>query len=233
AGRGLALAARTVKVDQRTLSALYHASLRAELTRSLAVTWHEPANGIAEMTTVPPSLLREFSQRSDAVAERFEEKLERFVHDMGYEPSPRQRWQLEREAVTDSRPAKGHADDAASLHQGWADQAKALGYDPAHVVAETIGLEVGRTRLDEKTREIAIDSAVAALAQRQSTWRPAALVRELAAAVPSDVRVSADKLVPWLDDLAAEVIDERLVDLSRPVPDDVLLRRAGRPVSEA
>ena len=44
--------ARTVKVDQRTLSALYHASLRAELTRSLAVTWHEPANGIAEMTAV-------------------------------------------------------------------------------------------------------------------------------------------------------------------------------------
>ena len=99
-----------VKVDQRTLSALYHASLRAELTRSLAVIWHEPANGIAEMTAVPPSLLREFSQRSDAVAERFEEKLERFAHDMGYEPSPRQRWQLEREAVTDSRPAKGHAD---------------------------------------------------------------------------------------------------------------------------
>src|SRR5437588_650596 len=136
-GRWLALDARTVKVDQRTLSALYHASLRAELTRSLAVTWHEPANGIAEMTAVAPSLLREFSQRSDAVAER------------------------------------------------------------------------------------------------QSTWRPAELVRELAAAVPSDVRVSADKLVPWLDDLAAEVIDERLVDLSRPVPDDVLLRRDGRPVSEA
>jgi conjugative relaxase-like TrwC/TraI family protein len=232
-GRWLALDARIVKVDQRTLSALYHASLRAELTRSLAVTWHEPANGIAEMAAVPTELLREFSQRGDAVAERFEEKLERFVHDMGYEPTPRQRWQLEREAVTDSRPAKAHADDAASLHQDWADQANALGYDPADVVAETIGLEAGRTRLDARTREVVIDSALAALVERQSTWRPAELVRELAAAVPSDVRVSADKLVPWLDDLAAEVIDERLVDLSRPVPDDVLLRRDGRPVSEA
>jgi hypothetical protein len=71
------------------------------------------------------------------------------------------------------------------------------------------------------------------MTERQSTWRPAELTRELAAAVPTDIGVSAEMLVPWLDELAETVIAERLVDLSRPVPDDVLLRRDGRPVNEA
>ncbi len=48
-GRWLALDARTIKFDQRTLSAIYHASLRAELSRSLGVAWETPTNGIAEM----------------------------------------------------------------------------------------------------------------------------------------------------------------------------------------
>jgi conjugative relaxase-like TrwC/TraI family protein len=53
-GRWLALDARTIKIDQRTLSALYHASLRSELTRRVGVAWHQPVNGIAEMTGIDP-----------------------------------------------------------------------------------------------------------------------------------------------------------------------------------
>src|SRR5207244_4957779 len=56
-GRWLALDARTIKHDQRTLSALYHAGLRAELTARLGVAWHQPVNGIAEIDHVPAELL--------------------------------------------------------------------------------------------------------------------------------------------------------------------------------
>ena len=66
-GRWLALDARTIKLDQRSLSALYHASLRAELTRSLGVEWAEPVHGIAEMKGVPDDVLAEFSSRTKAV----------------------------------------------------------------------------------------------------------------------------------------------------------------------
>ena len=52
-GRWLALDARTVKYDQRTLSALYHATLRAGLTARLGVRWADPVNGIAEIADVP------------------------------------------------------------------------------------------------------------------------------------------------------------------------------------
>ena len=107
-GRWLALDARTLKMDQRTLSGLYHAGLRAELTRRLGVRWQPPVNGIAEMIGVDQVVLAEFSHRSRDIEQRVGEKLDRFRTDLDREPTPRERWRLEREAVLDSRPAKTH-----------------------------------------------------------------------------------------------------------------------------
>jgi conjugative relaxase-like TrwC/TraI family protein len=232
-GRWLALDARTIKFDQRTLSALYHAGLRAELTQSLGVAWEEPVRGIAEMRDVPEEVRSEFSSRTRAVEDRIEEKLERFAEAMERDPTPRERWRLEREAVTDSRPSKSHGDDTASLHREWAERALAIGHEPELVVAAAVSPTGQGRALDAVTRELVVARALDALAESQSTWRPAELVRELAAAVPTDVTVGADALVPWLDQVAGEVIAERMVDLSRPVPDGVPLRCDGRPVTES
>ncbi len=57
--------------------------------------------------------------------------------------------------------------------------------------------------------------------------------RELAAAVPTNLGISAEKLAPWLDDVADKVIATRTVDLSHPIPKDATLRRDGRPTTEA
>ena len=59
---------------------------------------------------------------------------------------------------------------------------------------------------------------MANIAEGQSTWRPAELVRELAAAVPTTNGVEADRLVEWVDQIAAGVAVSRCVDVSRPVP---------------
>ena len=75
-GRWLALDARTIKRDQRTLSALYHAAVRAELTARLGVRWHDPVNGIAEIADMPEELLGAFSAlrgRDDAA--RYEKQV--------------------------------------------------------------------------------------------------------------------------------------------------------------
>jgi conjugative relaxase-like TrwC/TraI family protein len=232
-GRWLALDARTIKFDQRTLSAIYHASLRAELTQSLGVAWEEPVRGIAEMRDLPEELRSEFSSRTRAVEDRIEEKLERFTDQMERDPTPRERWRLEREAVTDSRPSKTHGEDAASLHREWAERAIAMGHEPELVVAASVSPMRDERALDAATRELVVARALEALADAQSTWRPAELVRELAAAVPTDVAAPAETLDPWLDQVADEVIAERLVDLSRPIPDGVRLRGDGRPVNES
>ena len=232
-GRWLALDARTLKLDQRTLSALYHAGLRAELTRTLGVEWQAPVNGIAEMRGLAPELLEEFSSRTAAVERRVEEKLERFEESFERAPTPRERWRLEREAVVESRPAKAHDLDAEALHAEWAQRALAIGREPQRTIEAAVSEPARRPSLDAVDLDQVVVRALAALSESQSAWRPAELVRELAAAVPSDVGVAAAELAPWLDDLAERTIAERLVELSRPVPPGVPLRRDGRPATES
>ena len=78
--------ARTLKVDQRTLSALYHASLRSGLTARLGVRWQEPVNGTAEIADVPELVLARFSSRTEDVRRRLVEKLDRFEADLAAHP---------------------------------------------------------------------------------------------------------------------------------------------------
>jgi conjugative relaxase-like TrwC/TraI family protein len=138
-GRWLAFDARTLKRDQRTLSALFHAAERAELTRRLGVAWGPVVNGIAEIEGIDRRVIEEFSTRTVAVTARLGEKLDRFKQTMGREPTPRERWQLEREAAVDSRPAKDHAVNADVLHERWVGQLRDLGIDAGRLVVGVIG----------------------------------------------------------------------------------------------
>jgi conjugative relaxase-like TrwC/TraI family protein len=232
-GRWLALDARTIKIDQRTLSALYHANLRSELTRRLGVEWETPEHGIADIAGIDDELLAEFSQRTGDVQPRLAEKLERFQDRLGRDPTGRERWRLEREAVVDSRPAKPHRPTPADLHQQWHGRTVALGWDPDLVAQQAVGRRRGRDRVDDPVIETLTDTALASLAERQSSWRPAELVRELAAAVPTTVAVDSAELTGALDRLADDVAANRCVDISRPIPDGARLRSDGRPLSES
>lgn len=88
------------------LSSLYHAGLRAELTRRLGVEWKTPEHGLAEMVGVPNAVLEEFSQRAAQVDARLAVKLDRFRESLGREPTARERWRLGREVAVDSRGSK-------------------------------------------------------------------------------------------------------------------------------
>ncbi len=232
-GRWLALDARLIKRDQQTLSALYHVSLRAELTARLGVRWHQPEHGIAEIADVPEAVLAEFSTRTASVARRIDDKLDRFIETMGREPTPRERWRLEREAATDSRPAKPHATDAQTLHGGWAAQTRALGLEPAEVIEHAIDQVGGRDVVDRATTMSMIDTAMATISEKQSSWRPTELLRELAALVPTDTVMSTPRLVEWLNKLTDHVVDNYCVDVSKSIEPDALLRKDGRPVTES
>ena len=230
-GRWLALDARTIKYDQRTLSALYHAGLRAELTDRLGVRWQVPERGIAELADVPEAVRVEFSQRTGDVERRIAEKLDRFTETMEREPTVRERWRLEREAVVDSRPAKPHGATASELHGVWSDQVRALGLDRARVVTAALDV-VEPAPLVSRASEWS-DHTLQALTEQQSTWRPAEITRELAAWVPTTTGMAAGELSVWLEQASERLANAECVDVSRPVPHGVLLRRDGRPVTEA
>ena len=150
-GRWLALDARTIKLDQRTLSALYHANLRSELTRRLGVRWYPPEHGIAEIADFDAAVLAEFSQRSNDVQRRLDEKLSRFRKDLERDPTANERWKLEREAVVDSRPAKPHNPTPAELRQEWHERTRALGRDPERLVKTVVGRQHGIGGFDSGT----------------------------------------------------------------------------------
>ncbi|GBD83813.1 multifunctional conjugation protein TraI [bacterium BMS3Abin02] len=232
-GRWLALDARTIKVDQRTLSALYHATLRSEMTRRLGVRWEPPEHGIAEIADIDPEILAEFSQRSRDLQRRLDEKLARFRQHLGKDPSRKERWGLEREAAIDSRPAKPHGTSALELRHEWQERVRALGWDPERIIETISGRRRGLEGIDRAAATGMVERALESLTERQSTWRPAELIRELAAATPTTTTADATELTGFLQRLADHATTARCVDVSRPVPAGVALRRDGRPISES
>jgi len=230
--RWLALDARTLKLDQRTLSAIYHYTLRSQLTARLGVDWQPVVNGIAEIAGMNDAVLEEFSARTAGVQRRIDEKLDRFIDTFDRDATPRERWRLEREAVIDSRPPKTHDVDAAALHDGWRSQVEALGLDPHQVVEQVVDW-VTPHQIDGPVLSKACRQAIEALAEKQSTWRPAELTREIAAAIPTDNTFHAEAMVELLDLMTDSAINEHCVDISRPITDGALLRRDGRPVTES
>ncbi|MFN0090199.1 MAG: MobF family relaxase [Acidimicrobiales bacterium] len=234
-GRWLALDARSLMADQTVLSSLYHAGLRAELTLRLGVGWEPPVNGIAEMAGVDGGVLGEFSQRSGQVEARREVKLARFRASLGREPTGRERWRLEREAVKDSRRSKPPPVDAAELAGRWVERLGGLGVAPQELVAGVVGrvLEPGR-ELDLDPWGALADRVLGELTDTRSTWRHPDVVREFARAVPTTTGLPAAEIVGSMEAAAAGFAGEWLVELARPIPAGSRVRRSdGRPEFES
>jgi len=229
-GRWLALDARTLKCDQRTISALYAAGLRAELTARIGVRWREVKNGLAEMADAPDDILRAFSERTRQMEQRIDERTEAFTNALGRLPTGRERWCLERRAAIDSRPTKTSA-DAPMLRQRWLTQLHDLGVDREQLIDRITGRSRAIEPDDTLDRKVTAD-ALYSLRDTQSVWRPAEVVREIAANLPTRLGATAAEVVDRCELLASQVEDGVLVDISRPVPAGVPVRRDGRPVTE-
>ena len=75
--------------------------------------------------------------------------------------------------------------------------------------------------------------AIEAISEKQSTWRPTELHRELGGLFPTDVGADAAAVISALDRVVDAIATKQCVDISQPIPPDSLLRRDGRPVTEA
>ena len=233
-GRWLALDARTLKVDQRTVSSIYHSVLRSELTNSLGVEWREAGHGIGEIEGVPDRVLDEFSVRTGQMQHRLDVKLDRFEATYERAPNEKERWKLEREAAVDSRPAKVTDVDGAELHREWAERFDGLDIDPTTLIQDVTGKGRGVAIGNDVAERMARD-AVVSLSQR-SAWRRAEVTRELAAALPWNVNLPPAELVGTLERLTDLTIQAYCIELGPAIDTKegpVVLRRDGRPISEA
>ncbi len=228
-GKWLALDARLLKRQQRSIGWLYDAALRSELTARLGMAWGELEGGRADLVAVPQGLRELFSKRSEQVEACLAEVLRRWVaeHD-GTEPDPRTLAALERDAVYKSRPTKPKVTDAETMRAEWQREALAAGRQ-LPVAPAGRRLLPGLAALD---REAVIDEALRRVASEGSTWLQADLMREVATLVPAGTAPSAEALIALVDDLATEAAG-RCTELHPPAPAGTPCRADGRPITEA
>ena len=138
-GRWLALDARFLKFQQRSIGWVYDGALRAELTARLGVAWIDRGGGVFDLACVPDAVRETFSNRTVQVEAKLAELVRSWSADHDdADPGPRTVARLERHAVVDSRPDKAHGIDAAQLHDDWAVEALAVGFDPTRLATEEI-----------------------------------------------------------------------------------------------
>jgi conjugative relaxase-like TrwC/TraI family protein len=228
-GKWLALDARFLKYQQRTIGWIYDAALRTELTARLGVGWERGDDGLlVDMDCIPEEVRSLFSKRTVQVDGRLAEFLERWQdeHD-GAEPDARTIAKLERKAVTDSRPDKTHGVDATQLHQLWTSDGAAIGFDRHHLTADGIRRHEPAPATNH---EAVIEEAMRLAADESSTWLEADLARHIATLLPPTTGRSAQALVATIDMLASSAAD-RCLDLS-PVLGSWARRKDGRPIEE-
>jgi conjugative relaxase-like TrwC/TraI family protein len=229
-GQWLALDARFLKYQQRSIGWVYDAALRAELTARLGVTWVDRGDGVFDLACVPETLREAFSSRTQQVEVKLAELVRAWsdAHD-GADPEPRTAARLERDAVLDSRPDKVHGFDPTELHAHWRAEAHAAGFDGARLVAEQV--RDSSTSLRRSDGEL-IAVALGRVSEESAAWLRADIARHLATLLAPELTGSAAELVAEVDRLAA-FAEQQCVPLGPERDTAARCRADGRPVTEA
>lgn len=231
-GRWLSLDARFLKCQQRTMSWIYDAALRSELTARLGVDWEpiKAGDGQSDLVLVPERLRDLFSERSRQVDAKLAELLRAWIdeHD-GADPDPSTIASLQRAAVRTSRPAKAHGVDAEALRRGWTETAAAAGFDPSQLAPAAPAPFAGVAPVD---REAIIVAALEGVAGEMGAWLPADLARHIVRLLPPECTNDAPAMTALVDELA-DLAVERCLPLGPKPSAAERRRRDGRPISEA
>ncbi len=229
-GRWLALDARFLKYQQRSIGWIYNAALRAELTARVGVGWDDRGDGVFDLACVPDRLREAFSSRTPQIEAKLAELVRAWSDDHdGTEPDPRTIARLERGAVLDSRPDKVHGIDAAELHLHWAAEARAEGFNPAHLVGDQIRSHESPSRRMNDNELVA--TALRQVTEESAAWLRADVARHLTTLLAPDHAGSGAELVAEVDRLAV-LADQRCVSLG-PERGGTVRSSDGRPVTEA
>jgi conjugative relaxase-like TrwC/TraI family protein len=125
-GKWSALDSRAVHRHKQSASYLYHAVLRAELTRTLGVQWTAVDRSIAEIAGIPKPLRRVFSTRRG--------QIEGHLARSGLTGAA-----AAEAACLATRPAKRRGIPERVLREGWAATARAVGHAPDRLQDSVLG----------------------------------------------------------------------------------------------
>ena len=178
-GRWSALDSQTMTLQATTVSHLYQAVLRAELTRRLGVAWTSVERGIAEVEGLPRTVLRTFSKRRD--------QIERALEDRGLSGTA-----AAQAACLATRPAKQREDPAASRER-WRAEAGGLGVD-----ADAVRRLLDRTPHPPSVDRDTLASTVLGpegVTRDRSTFDRGRLIREVCQHLPVGADFTANQIL--------------------------------------
>jgi conjugative relaxase-like TrwC/TraI family protein len=184
-GRWSALDSQTMKLQATTVSYLYQAVLRAELTRRLGVSWTAVERGIAEIEGLPRTVLRAFSKRRA--------QIERALDDRGLSGTA-----AAQAACLATRPAKQHEDPVTSREK-WRAGAAELDFD-----ADAVRRLLERPSLAPSVDRELVASAVLGpegVTRDRSTFDRGRLIREVCQQLPAGAAVTATQILAVSGDL--------------------------------
>jgi conjugative relaxase-like TrwC/TraI family protein len=171
-----------------TLSEIHQGVLSDLLTVELGWGWDGRARRHSdeprwEITGVPETLMREFSQRSAAIEAGTRDLVEAFVSARGRQPSPLEIVKLRQQATLQTRPDKTHR-SLADMTEGWRKRAKTYVGDDltAWVSSLRDRNDLPLLRASDLGDEILADAAgvaVTKVAERRATFSRANILAEV------------------------------------------------------
>ena len=121
-GRWTSLDGTALYRAQRTVGVLFQTAMRRELSQRLGVEWGPMHADSAEIAGVPTRVLREFSRRTEQIAEWMDHR--------GVEGPV-----AKTEALLVTRASKHELDDFTTLEAAWRERANGLGWGPEQLDA--------------------------------------------------------------------------------------------------
>ena len=172
-GRWTTLDGKALYAHLKTASALYHAELRAELTRRLGVEWEPVAPGklAAEIRGVPRAVLRDQSRRRQEILRRMEERGE---------SSPR----AAQAAALDTRKAKDYDVDRRDVALELRTRIAAKGLGPAELADVVDRRRLERPGKDELVRLSRELLGPAGMTEHRSTFSRRDAIEQWASVAP-------------------------------------------------
>ena len=187
-GRWSAVDSQTMVRQATTVSYLYQAVLRAELTRRLGVAWTGIEKGIAEIDGIPREVLRAFSKRRD--------QIERALEDRGLSGTA-----AAQAACLATRLAKQN-ENAGTPRDRWLAEATRLGFDAR---------DVSQLLRRERRPGAVVREALAArvlgpegVTRETSTFDRGELVREVCQHLPPGADVTGRQVLALAGELLRE-----------------------------
>jgi conjugative relaxase-like TrwC/TraI family protein len=196
---------RHVFAHAKTAGYLYEAHLRHLLTERLGVEWRPVRNGTAELAGIPAEVVRLFSTRRA--------EIEAALAGRG-ETSAR----AAQVATLETRRPKERDVDAHHLRAGWADKARAAGFDPA-ALTELLYQQHPRplTAMERDDVECHLASPQG-LTERASTFDRLAVLRAWCDQLPNGASVAT------VEELADRLVNAHTALVSLPGPTGAIMR---------